>query len=83
MDKKTGIIIGVLGAIVLVLVLVVFGLETKSAGLTSSDVLRINNEIYSRSEFEDFLRYTLYKNDGEIKIDEEDEDTAHALENGT
>ena len=69
MDKKTGIIIGVLGAIVLVLVLVVFGLETKSAGLTSSDVLRINNEIYSRSEFEDFLRYTLYKNDGEIKID--------------
>ena len=42
MDKKTGIIIGVLGAIVLVLVLVVFGLETKSAGLTSSDVLRIN-----------------------------------------
>ena len=72
MDKKTGIIIGVLGAIVLVLVLVVFGLETKSAGLTSSDILRINNEIYSRSEFEDFLRYTLYKNDGEIKIDKED-----------
>ena len=68
MDKKTGIIIGVLGAIVLVLVLVVFGLETKSAGLTSSDILRINNEIYSRSEFEDFLRYTLYKNDGEIKM---------------
>ena len=56
MDKKTGIIIGVLGAIVLVLVLVVFGLETKSAGLISSDVLRINNEIYSRSEFEDFLK---------------------------
>lgn len=83
MDKKTGIIIGVLAAIVLILVLVVFGLETKSTGLTSSDVLRINNEIYSRSEFEDFLRYTLYQNDGEIKIDEEDEETAQALEAGT
>ena len=83
MDKKTGIIIGVLMVIVLGLVLVVFGLESKTDGLTSSDILKINDTVYARSEFEDFLRYTLYQDNGEIVIDETDEDTAEALENGS
>lgn len=82
MDKKTGIIVLVLAVAVLTLVLVAFSLETKVQGLTSNDILRINDEIYAKSEFEDFLRYTLYKNDGEIKIDETAEDTVTALENG-
>ncbi len=83
MDKKTGIIIGVLMVIVLGLVLVVFGLESKTDGLTSSDILKINDTVYARSEFEDFLKYTLYQDNGEIVIDETDEDTAEALENGS
>lgn len=82
MDKKTGIAVGVLVVVVLTLLLVAFSLETKVEGLTSNDILRINDEIYAKSEFEDFIRYTLYKNDGEIKIDETDEDTQTALENG-
>lgn len=71
MDKKTGIAIIVIGVLILGLVALAFGLESGTKQLTSEDILRINNEVYKKAEFEEFIRYTLYENDGKMEVDEE------------
>lgn len=72
MDKKTGIVVLILGVIIAVLIFVAFGLETGTPQLSSDEILRINNEVYSRSEFETYLKYVLFENDGKIEIDEDE-----------
>lgn len=71
MDKKTLTITGVILAVIVILVFVVIGMQATNKGLSSEDILRINNEIYTKKEFNDFIRYRLYKNNGELKVDEE------------
>ena len=44
MDKKTGIVLLVIGVVILVLIGLAFGLEGGTNSFTSEDILRINNE---------------------------------------
>lgn len=94
MDKKTLIIISIIAVVIVVLVIVMMGIEisnnTKtlnesgelvSKSLTSDDIMRINGKIYSKEEFLKYVKYTLYKNDGDFNIDEEE--YAEQLESGT
>lgn len=81
MDKKTSIVILIIGIVIIALIGLAFALETKTTQLSSNDILRINDEIYHADEFEKFIKYTLYKNNGEITIDEEEH--ANDLANGT
>lgn len=94
MDKKTIIIISVIAVIIVILVAVMMGMEIKnnaktvnesgevvSKALTSDDIMRINGKIYSKEDFIKYIKYTLYKNDGEYNVDEEE--YASQIENGT
>lgn len=71
MDKKTSIVLLVVGVVIVALIALAFGLESQSNMLTSEDVLRINNDVYKKVEFENFIKYTLYQNDGKMEIDDE------------
>ena len=94
MDKKTLTILGVIAAVIVILVCVVIGMEIKSNSkttnasgevistkLTSDDIMRINGKIYSKEEFIKYIKYTLYKNNGDTSVDEEQ--YADQIENGT
>ncbi|MBQ9314445.1 MAG: peptidyl-prolyl cis-trans isomerase [Clostridia bacterium] len=94
MDKKTLTMIGVIAAVIIILICVVMGLEIKnnsktpsisgdnsSANLTSDDIMRINGTVYSKEEFIKFIKYTLYKNNGDTSVDEEQ--YAEQIANGT
>lgn len=70
MDKKTSIVLLVIGVVIIAMIALAFGLETQTKQLTSEDILRVNNEIYKRAEFEDYIKHNLYKNNGEMKVDE-------------
>ena len=70
MDKKTSIVLLVIGVVIIALIGLAFGLETQTKQLTSEDILRINNEVYKRAEFESFVKYSLYKKDGDTSYDE-------------
>lgn len=80
MDKKTGIVVLILGIVIIALILVAFGLETGTPQLSSEDVLRINNNIYTKDEYVTYLKYVLLENDGQIAIDEDEH--ADELESG-
>ena len=82
MDKKTLTLIGIIAAVIVILVCVVVGTEIKNntkslnasgenTTLTSEDIMRINNNLYSKEEFLKYIKYTLYKNDGDMSVDEE------------
>lgn len=71
MDKKTLIISGVILAVIVVLVFVIMGMQVTNTGLSSNEVLRINDEKYSKEEFITFVKYRLYKSNGEMSVDEE------------
>lgn len=70
MDKKTSIVLLVIGVAIIALITLAFGLETQTTQFTSEDILRINNEMYKKAEFESFLKYTLYQKNGDISYDE-------------
>lgn len=74
MDKKSGIVVLILGLVIVALIVVALCLETGTPQLTSNDVLRINNNVYTKEDFEVYLKYALYENDGQVVIDED----AHA-----
>ncbi len=80
MDKKTKIVLIVAGILIVIAVLVAFFVSGDSNALTSDEVLRINSTVYSKQEFIEYIKYLLYKNDGEFSIDKD----AHAtdIENG-
>jgi len=94
MDKKTLTMIGVIVAVIVVLVVVVIGMEIKnnsgttnesgekvSTTLTSNDIMRINDVVYSKEEFLNYIKYTLYQNNGDTSVDEEQ--YADQIANGT
>ncbi len=73
MEKKTSIVVIVIGVVVLIAVILAFALESGSnSSLDSNEILRINNNLYYKDEFEDFIRYTLYSNNGDMTIDTEE-----------
>ena len=81
MDRKTSIVVIIIGVIVLIAVILAFALESGSnSSLNSNEILRINNNLYYKDEFEDFIRYTLYSSNGDMTIDTEEH--AEELENG-
>ena len=51
-----------------------------NAGLSSNEILRINEERYTKEEFINFVKYRLYKSNGEMSVDEEK--YANDIENG-
>ena len=51
MDKKTGIIIGIITAVIVVLVAVVFAMEGKTEKVDSNVILTLNGENYTVDEF--------------------------------
>lgn len=71
MEKKTGIIVIIIGVIILAMILLAVALDSKTGEMSSNEVLRINSEVYTRAEFEEYIKYLLYENDGEMVIDEE------------
>lgn len=81
MDKKTGIIVLIIGVVIVALIGLAFGLEGGVEKMSADEILKINDNVYKKAEFEDFIKYTLFKNNGEIIIDE----TANAdsIANGT
>ena len=72
MDKKTLTIAGVILAVVFILVCVIMGMQLTNTDLSSEEILRINEEKYTKEEFITFVKYRLYKNNGDYAINEEE-----------
>ena len=82
MDKNASIVIIITGIVIVLVIALAFGLDSKAVKLTSEDILRINNDVYKVEDFETFIRYTLYKNSGEISIDDHGHDHSADIANG-
>ena len=77
MDKKTGIILGIIGAIIVVLVAVVFVMDAQTEKVDKNTLLTIEGEEYSTEEFEKFAKiYNHEINDDINKVMTEDETLA-------
>ncbi len=73
MDKKTGIIIGIITAVVVILVAVVFAIEANTEPVDNSILLTINGTKYSVDEFETFAKLSNHDNGDINKIMTEQE----------
>ena len=73
MDKKTGIIIGIITAVIVVLVAVVFAMEGKTEKVDSNVILTLNGENYTVDEFNIFSKLTNNESDDINKKMTEDE----------
>lgn len=80
MDKKTLTIVGVILAVIVILVCVIMGMQATNTSLSSDEIMRINEEKYTKEEYMSFIKYRLYKNNGDYGIDEEKH--ASDIENG-
>ena len=73
MDKKTGIIIGIITAVIVILVAVVFVMEGKTEKVDSNVILTLNGENYTVDEFNIFSKLTNDESDDINKKMTEDE----------
>lgn len=71
MSKNNFIVLGIIGVLIVALVGLAFGLESGTEQFSSKEILKVNNEVYKKEEFVDFIKYLIYTNDGDITIDEE------------
>lgn len=80
MDKKTGIIIGIITAVIVILVAVVFVAEGKTEKLDSNVILKVNNVNYTVDEFNIFSKLS---NDESNEIDKKmtEDETSAMMEN--
>lgn len=68
MDKKTGIILGIIATIVVVLLTVVFVVDDNTEKLGSDTIFVVNGEKYSAEEFKDFVKIA-YHESGDINAE--------------
>lgn len=66
MDKKTGIILGIIGAIVVILIAIVFVMDTKTVKLDKNTLLIVEGKEYTTNEFEKYSK--LYNNENNSDI---------------
>ena len=80
MDKKTGIILGIIAAVVVVLLTVVFVVDANTEKLGSDTIFVVNGEKYSTEEFKDFVRIA-YNESGDINAEVSYHDAESLLNN--
>lgn len=73
MDKKTGIIVGIIAAVIVVLVAVVFSMEGKTEKVDSNVILTLNGANYTVDEFKIFSKLANDESDDINKNMTEDE----------
>lgn len=73
MDKKTGIILGIISAVIVVLVAVVFVMDANTEKVDSNTILTINDVQYSIDDFITFSKLTNHENGDINKNMTEDE----------
>lgn len=80
MDKKTGIVLGVICAIMVALIAVVFVMDSKTENMDKNTILVVDDVKYTTDEFEKFALISNYENGDITKVMTSDE-TVTMLDN--
>lgn len=80
MDKKTGIILGIIAAIVVVLVAMVFVMDSKVETMDKNTILVVEGENYTIDEFQKFAKIINHEESGDITKKMTEEETMSMLD---
>lgn len=82
MDKKTIITLAVALIAILTAVIIAFSLEGNVKNMDSNTILVLNDVTYTKADFEKYLMYRIFQNDGKMPVDEQDEQVKAKLNQG-
>lgn len=80
MDKKTGIILGIIAAIVVILVAMVFVMDSKVETMDKNTILVVEGENFTIDEFEKFAKIINFEESGDITKKMTEEETMSMLD---
>ena len=80
MDKKTGIILGIISAIVVILVVMVFVMDSKVEPMDKNTILVVEGENYTIDEFQKFAKIINHEESGDITKKMTEEETMSMLD---
>ena len=80
MDKKTAITLGIISAIIVILVAVVFIMDAGTEKVDKNTIITVNNKQYTVQEFNEFAKILNYEESGDINIDMSEAETLAMLD---
>ena len=81
MDKKTGIILGIIGVIVVVLIAAVFIMDTNTVKLGKDTIIVVDGNEYTTQEFDMFAKIYNFEESGDIDYKMAEDETLSMLDN--